>query len=275
MLDNALHPLLTQPVIWLCLPLALIAAILMGFTRSAFGAGGFVVSPLMVLALGGADGLAVVAPLMLFAGCVSCAQHRKGTKRSILIPLLSSAMAGTAIGGLILWALLRSGEEAVVHRNLELVVGGLSLVYVLLVSLRSHIKAKAPHDPRSLPLFLAGSGVSLSQTVANSGSPILTVFFNYHGWPKEKFVASQAWFLQAQNLAKLVPFIALGVLHMGNFGTSILLLPLVILGNWMGKIAFGKFTEQTFFRAFIIMLVVGFIASALLIIGRGKLLGWL
>ncbi len=273
MFEAAIEPLLSQPVTWLCLPLALIAAFLLGFARSAFGAGGFVVSPLMVLALGGADGLAVVAPLMVFAGGVSCAQHRKGIEHRTLVPLLVSAIIGTALGGVILWLLMRSGEEADVHRHLELVVGALSLAYVALVMMRKKIKAKQPHDPTTFHLFLAGGGVSLSQTVANSGSPILTIFFNYHGWAKERFVASQAWFLEAQNTAKLVPFIWLGILHLGNFGTSVLLAPLAILGNWLGKKAFARFSEKTFFRAFVVLLVAGFLASVLLIYGRMKLLG--
>lgn len=272
MLESALQPLLSQPVTWLCLPLAVLAAFLMGFTRSAFGAGGFVVSPMMVLALGGSDGLAVVAPLMLFAGSVSCAQHCKGIDRHTLTPLLISAVAGTALGGVILWQLVSSGEEAAIHRRLELVVGALSLAYVALVSLRDKIKAKQPHDPSPFHLFLAGGGVSLSQTVANSGSPIMTIFFNYHGWARERFVASQSWFLEAQNAAKLVPFVLLGILHAGNFGTSVLLMPLAMLGNWLGKIAFQRMSERTFFRAFTAMLALGFFTSALLIYGRTKLL---
>ena len=60
-----LQAFLTQPLPWLALLLALSAAFLMGFARSGLGTGGFVVSPLMVFALGPSDGLAVVAVLML------------------------------------------------------------------------------------------------------------------------------------------------------------------------------------------------------------------
>ena len=273
LIEHSLSIIIDQPMAWFCVPLAIFTAFLMGFARSAFAAGGFVVSPLMVLALGARNGLAVVAPLMLFAGAFSCYQHREGLKSDLLKPLLWGALWGTIIGGIVLWLLIVSGQSGEIHRRLEFVVGGLSLIYVLLIAFRSLIVPKEAHKIEPWKVTVAGSAVSTSQVIANSGTPIITIFFLFHRIKKEVFVDVQAWFLEAQNLLKLIPFIWLGLLHFGNFGASVILLPLVILGNWFGLFVFKRFDERAFFRLFLVLLVVGLITSCILLYGRGSFFG--
>ena len=276
MLQDALHPLLSQPASWFCLPLTCLAAFLLGFSRSAFGAGGFVVSPMIVLGLGGSNGLAVLAPIMIFSGMQSSWQHRKEIVWPILNPLLTSAVFGTALGGLILWGIMLSGDLVSADYRMEIVVGGLTLLYVVLISLRNKIAQGGPErDPRWWECFGAGTAVGISQVVANSGSPMLTVFFLRFHIPKERFVAAQALYLLVQNSFKLIPFILLGILHLGNFGISVILLPLVFVGGSVGAKAFARFSEKLFFRLYIAELAMGFIASVVLIVGRTKFLGLL
>ncbi len=274
MFDAALAPLIDQPIPWFCAALGVFAAFLMGFTRSGFGAGGFVVSPLMVLAIGPKDGLAVLATLMVVASVISCWQHRSEVQWPLLRPLLASAVIGTAIGGLILWALVSSGEEAAILHRMELVVGALTFFYTILISLRGKIAQGGPQrDPKAWEVFAAGSAVGVSQVLANSGSPMLTVFFVRFHMGKDRFVAAQAFFLGAQNLAKLVPFILLGILHMGNLGTALLLLPLLFLGGWAGARMYHACSEAFLFRVYIACLVLGCVTSGLLIWGRDQFYG--
>jgi uncharacterized membrane protein YfcA len=80
-----------QPIPWLAIALAIFGAFTIGFARSGLGARGFVVSPLLVLALGSADGLAVTAVLMLPAGFMGAWQHRKDAIASITKPMLPAA----------------------------------------------------------------------------------------------------------------------------------------------------------------------------------------
>ena len=142
-----------QPIPWLGVALALSAAFLLGFARSGLGTGGFVVSPLMVFALGATDGLAVVAVLMLPAALLGVWQHRGEAGTELLRPLIPAAFLGTAIGGLLLWLMVADGEMALIHRRLELVVAGLSLVYVAMVAARDKIArlGGGGGPPRSCP----------------------------------------------------------------------------------------------------------------------------
>lgn len=269
---SLIDPLIHQPVPWISVTLAVFTAWLMGFSRSGIGAGGFVVSPLMVLALGGGNGLAVIAVLMVPAGLIGCWQHRRQVDRALLKPLMPAAILGTVLGGLVVWALVSSGEEATVHQRLEYVVAGLSLVYVALVSFREKIaRWGGGGGPVTAPgAFVAGNLVAFSQTVANSGSPMLTIYFVRHGMEKTAFVAAQNFFLLAQNLLKLVPFALLGVLHPGNAGAALLLFPLTLFGSWCGNKFSAACSEKTFFALYVGLLVLGFIASILLLWGRAN-----
>jgi len=264
-----------QPDPLLCAVIAVIAAFLMGFARSGIGAGGFVVSPLMVLALGSQVGIAVVAALMLPAAFTSYQQHKHDAKPGLLKPLVPAAFLGTSLGGLILWLMVSDGEMALIERRLELTVAGLSLVYVALVSARDRIAKLFVNlgTPSPTSLFLMATGVGVSQTVANSGSPLMTVYFLCYRIGKEQFVGAQATFLVIQNSIKILPLIFLGMLHLGNATVALLLMPLTFIGSWLGQRFYKRAREKTFFELYIVLLVVGFVASALLIIGRTTVFG--
>ena len=259
-----------QPDPLLCTLLAAFSAFLMGFARSGIGAGGFVVSPLMVLALGSSVGIAVVAALMVPAAITGYWQHRAEAEPALLKPLIPAAFAGTALGGLILWLLVSDGEMAAIDRRLEIVVAALSLLYVALVSLRNPIAklGKNLDKPGPTGLFLMGTGLGLSQTVANSGSPLMTVYFLCYRIGKERFVGAQTTFLMIQNLLKMIPLILLGVLHLGNAAAALVLLPLTFLGSWLGHRFYKAAGDGAFFKLYIILLVIGFFAASLLLVGR-------
>ncbi|UOD51279.1 sulfite exporter TauE/SafE family protein [Orrella daihaiensis] len=264
-----------QPDPVLCTALAIVAAFLMGFARSGIGAGGFVVSPLMVLALGSQVGIAVVAALMLPAALTSYQQHKHDAKPELLRPLVPAAFLGTVLGGIILWLLVSDGEMRVIERRLELTVAAMSLVYVVLVSLRDRVAKLFSNlgTPTPQSLFVMGTGLGISQTIANSGSPLMTVYFLCYRIGKEQFVGAQATFLVIQNTIKILPLIFLGILHLGNATAALLLMPLTFIGSWLGQRFYKRASEKTFFGLYVALLVVGFIASALLIIGRAQVFG--
>ena len=271
-----LNAFIDQPVPWLAVTFALCAAFLMGFARSGLGTGGFVVSPLMVFGLGATDGLAVVAVLMLPAALLGVWQHRGEAGPDLLRPLLPAAFLGTAIGALLLWLMVSEGAIALIHRRLELVVAGLSLVYVAMMAARDKIAQLGGGGgaPRPLGIFLVGTGLGISQTVANSGAPLMTVYFLRHGIDKAHVVAAQLDFLLVQNLLKLIPLLLLGILHLGNAGAALVLIPVTLLGSLVGQRFYRRASERLFFAFYIGLLVIGFAVSVLLIVGRDRVLLW-
>jgi hypothetical protein len=271
--ETILLPFSSQPDVWFCTLMAIFTAWMMGFARSGIGAGGFVVSPMMVLALGATDGLAIMAVLMIPAGVMGTWEHRKKIDPKMRSSLIPGALIGTITGGLILWALVSSGKEAAVNQRMEYVVAGLSLVYVALVSFRTKIASIAGGGkaPRSSGLLGIGTLLGLSQTISNSGAPLMTVYFLRHGVKKEEYVATQNLFLLVQNTLKLIPYIALGILHLGNASAAVLLFPFVLLGSWSGRKFSSVSSDKTFFTLYVYLLIIGFVTSAILLWGRMNL----
>lgn len=248
--------------------IAILASFLMGFARSGIGAGGFLVSPLMVVGLGAANGVGLVAMQMLVAGSISAWQHRRDVDRALCPPLFGGAAAGVLIGGGLLYLLLHAGSYADFHRSLEKLVGALSILYVVLLTFRNQLVGHpAPRVPGPTLTATVAGVVSLSQTVANSGTPLMTVFFLRCGMKKEEFVADQSIYLLVQNTLKLVPLALLGLIHFNNVMLFVYSLPIVLLGNWLGQLAFKTFSERVFFGLYILMLVIGLAASLTLLFG--------
>ena len=52
-----------------------------------------------------------------------------------------------------------------------------------------------------------------------------------------------------------------------------LLFPLTILGSWLGHRFFKRAKESMFFGLYVLLLILGFAASVLLLIGRAKVFG--
>jgi uncharacterized membrane protein YfcA len=267
----------SQPLPTMAAVVAAFAAFLMGFSRSGIGAGGFVVSPLMVFALGPADGLAVVAILMLPAAVTGVWQHRGEADPGQLRALIFAAVLGTFVGGLILWALVLESNMVVMHRRLEIMVAMLSLVFVALIALRNRIAQLTfgSGKPSTRGLFFAGTLTGITQTVANSGSPLLTVYFLCYRIARQQFVGAQVIFLLIQNTLKVLPLVALGILHLGNAGAAVLLIPLTMIGSFLGQLFFRKASERAFFGLYMGLLLIGFVASVLLLVGRDQVLGTL
>ncbi len=257
---------LPEPLI--CGAIAILASFLMGFSRSGIGAGGFLVSPLMVVGLGAANGVGLVAMQMLVAGSISAWQHRRDVDRELCQPLFAGAAMGVVVGGGLLYALLHAGSYANFHLTLEKIVGGLSIVYVILLACRSRLVGNPTlRVPGAAKTTAVAGLVSLSQTVANSGTPLMTIFFLRCGMKKEEFVADQSIYLLVQNTLKLLPLALLGLIHFGNLTLFVYSVPIVLFGNWLGQLAFRTFSERVFFGLYIALLVIGLAASLTLLFG--------
>jgi len=72
---------------------------------------------------------------------------------------------------------------------------------------------------------------------------------------------------------KIVPLALLGMLHLGNAKAAVLLFPLTVLGSWLGHRFYKRATENMFFGLYVLLLILGFSASVLLLIGRAKVFG--
>ena len=251
---------------WLC---AVAAVVFVGIAKAGFGGGvGVVATPLMALSVSVAEAAAIMLPLLMVCDFFSVRHYRGEFDRRSVAILLPAAAVGIAVG--IAFFDVFSGKE----RVLKIGLGVLALSFVLFQALRAVLLgALGKSQPPTWSGLLLGGVAGFTSTLAHAGGPPVTVYLLPQGLPRQTFVGTTVILFAAINLIKLGPYCWLGLYHVGNLATILVLSPLayvgVVLGIWLNR----RFTDLWFNRlVYGILLLTGL----QLVLGRsllGTLLG--
>ena len=220
---------------------AIPAVLLMGISKSGFGAGfGALATPLMAMAVPVPQAAAIMLPVLavidLF-GIVALARH---AERSLLKLLLPAGLAGTCIGWLLFGVLPA-------HRVAG-VVGALTLLFLAVRLLRPP-KADAPPPTRWKGAALATVS-GFTSFVAHAGGPPIGFYVLPLRLAPLAFTGTMAVFFTAINLSKWGPYATLGLIDTRNMLTALALLPVAPLGVWIGVRIVRMIPQALFYRLF-------------------------
>jgi hypothetical protein len=201
------------------------AVLLLGISKSGFGAGfGSLAVPLMALAVTVPQAAAVLMPVLLLMDLLGIAVFRKDFDKTLLKFLVPFALVGTFIGAL-LFKLL----DAKVVAGM---VGAFTLMF-LAQRLLFPPKPDSPPPPRWLGgLLTITSG--FTSFIAHAGGPPISAYVIPLRLSPVKYTATMAFLFFIVNLSKWLPYAWLGLLDLRNMSTSLVLLPLVPAGVWIG-----------------------------------------
>jgi uncharacterized protein len=213
---------ITEPMFYAA---AVPAVFLMGLSKSGFGAGfGALAVPLMALTIPVPQAAAVMLPLLCladFSGLAALARHADWRLLRFLIP---AGLLGSLIG----WASF--GMLPV-----KVVAGIVGAVTLLFVALRLFFPPKAdvatPH--RGLG-WLLGIASGYTSFIAHAGAPPISFYVMPLKLEPLRFSGTMAVFFTIVNLSKWIPYWHLGLIDLGNLGTSLALGPVVLVGVWAG-----------------------------------------
>lgn len=218
---------------------AIPAVLLMGISKSGFGAGfGSLAVPMMALAITVPQAAAILMPVLLLVDLLGLAAFRHRFDRALLKFLLPFGILGTVIGTL-LFKVLDSHLVAGI-------VGGCTLVF-LAQRLLFPPRADSPPPPRWLGAVLAVIS-GFTSFVAHAGSPPLNAYVIPLRLAPLTFTATMAVFYFVINLSKWIPYAWLGLLDAQNMSTSLLLLPLAPIGVWIGVRVAKRINPILFYR---------------------------
>ncbi len=231
-----IFPLITDPFFY---ALAVPAVLLMGISKSGFGAGfGSLAVPLMALAVTVPQAAAILMPVLLLVDLLGLAAFRRNFDRKLLKFLLPFGLLGTLAGAL-LFKLLDAHVVAAI-------VGGCTLVFLAQRLLFPPRPDTAP-PPRWLgALLTVVSG--FTSFVAHAGSPPLNAYVIPLRLSPVTFTATMAFFYFFINLSKWIPYAWLGLLDARNMATSLVLLPLAPVGVWIGVRIARRIDPVLFYR---------------------------
>lgn len=230
--------MITDPAFY---AVAVPAVVLMGISKSGFGAGfGALATPLMALAVPVPQAAAIMLPLLFiidFFGIAALVQQRD---RALVRLLLPAGLLGTVVGT-VTFGLLSGKAVAGI-------TGAITLAFLAIRTLWPP-RADAPPPPKWLG-FLLGITSGFTSFVAHAGSPPLGFYLLPQKLPPITFAATAAVFFTAVNLSKWIPYWWLGLLDGGNLATSLALAPAAPLGVWLGIKAVRRVSPALFYRLF-------------------------
>lgn len=216
---------------------AIPAVLLMGLSKSGFGAGfGSLATPLMALSITVPQAAAIMLPLLLVMDAVGVKALFQQRDKALIRLLIPAGLLGTLLGTLS-FGLLQP-------KTVAGIVGGLTLLF-LAQRLLFPPRADAPPPPRWLGFGL-GIASGFTSFVAHAGAPPVSAYVLPLRLPPMIFTATMATFFAVVNLSKWIPYAFLGLIDMRNLGTSLVLMPFAPVGVWIG-IRLAKRIQPTLF----------------------------
>ena len=229
-------PLITDPYFY---AVAIPAVLLMGISKSGFGAGfGSLAVPLMALAVTVPQAAAIMMPILFLMDVMGLAAFRKYFDAKLIRFLVPLGLLGTVVGTLS-FKLLDS-------RLVAGIVGVFTLLF-LAQRLLFPPKPDSPHPPKWLGAILTVAS-GFTSFVAHAGGPPVNAYVIPMRLPPLVFTATMAVFFFVVNLSKWVPYALLGLLDLRNMATSLALLPIAPIGVLVGVRLAHRIRPLLFYR---------------------------
>ena len=207
----------------------LVAALAAGFVRGLAGFGmALLLVPVLGLTVAPQSAVVTVTILSLFIGLISLRSAVGQAERSAL-PIAAFAILATPLG---LW-LLRLTDPDLARMLIALVALG-AFILVLLQ------KQAGTHAPGKLVTGLTGiaSGV-LTGFAGMPGPPIIPYYLRRAVTPQMARASMMAIFV-ATSTAGCTAAYLMGMMGWREVVLAALLFPAILIGNWLGSMAFGR-----------------------------------
>jgi uncharacterized protein len=226
---------------WHFYAVAVPAVLLLGVSKSGFGAGfGSLAVPLLALAVTVPQAAAILMPVLLLMDLLGLAAFRRDFDRALLWFLVPFGLVGTLVGTL-LFRVLPAHQVAGV-------VGVFTLLF-LAQRLLFPPRAGAAPPSRATGAVLTTIG-GFTSFIAHAGGPPVNAYVIPLRLAPVAYTATLAYFFFVVNLSKWIPYAWLGLLDWRNMATSLVLLPIAPLGVWLG-IRIARRIDAVWFYRFV------------------------
>jgi uncharacterized membrane protein YfcA len=233
-----------------------IAAFGIGVTKSGFSGVSMVHVIIFAYVFGAKNSTGVVLPMLIAGDVFAMLVYGKHADWRYVRKMLPPAMTGVTLA----WLVMHWLDEA----YFRIVVGTIILALTLLQILRLWRGEWLTNVPHTL-WFAWSMGVLVGFTtmLANAAGPVFGLYLLAIALPKMEFVGTAAWFFLILNVAK-VPFSwQLGLIRTDTLLLNLCLLPLIVVGLWLGSMVVKRIPQKTFDS--IILIVTGLAALRMLL----------
>lgn len=205
---------------------ALMAVVITGVSKSGLGGGlGQLSVPIMALFISPVAAVAIMLPILCTIDLFNVWGYRRDWVKANVFVMVPGAVIGIAIGTLTFHHI---DENAV-----RVLLGIISVIFAL-----TYFVPQAPisADTRKGKIIgsLCGVVSGFTSFVAHAGGGPVKIFLLPQRLSPRAFVGTNVYFFFIVNQIKIWPYFWLGQFSSENLSTSIMLLPAVPLGVWIG-----------------------------------------
>ncbi|QAY71742.1 sulfite exporter TauE/SafE family protein [Xylanimonas protaetiae] len=228
---------------WTGWAVAVLVALLVGFSKTALGGLGLIAAALMALVVPARDSTGAVLLLLVTGDLVAIWAYRKHADFRVIGRLLGPVIVGVALGAVFLGAV----SDQVMRRT----IGAILLVLLLLNLGRNRLRA----DSRTAAAGYGGLA-GFTTMVANAGGPPMSLYLLATGFEKWRFLGTTAWFFFTVNVIKLPVAVGVGIVRADTVALWAVLAPVVLVGTWIGRKVVGRVDQRLFDRLVTVLVVV-------------------
>ncbi|WP_085909540.1 sulfite exporter TauE/SafE family protein [Kiloniella majae] len=226
---------------------AAVAVLITGISKSGFSGGmGALTVPLMAMFISPFKAAAIMLPILCCMDVLSIWAYRKNFHRKNLIVLVLGALSGIAIG-----ALTYSYVDA---DDIRILLGLLTLLFGLSYFVGNQKEKKQARASTSVGVG-CGLVAGFTSFVAHAGGPPVKFFLLRQRLDKTVFVGTNVAFFLIVNQVKLIPYAWMGQFSAENLLLSLLFVPIVPLGIWLGLKLHKIIAPDLFYQISYLMMI--------------------
>jgi uncharacterized protein len=239
--------LITQA--WAGLPgwawlLLVAAALLVGFGKTAIGGVVMIAVVLSAMVLPTKESTGFMLMMLITGDVVAVWTYRKNVDWRLIGRLVLPILVGIGVGaGFLYWV-----DDLVLKRTIGVIV----LVLLVAGFWPDRLAAHRPWVGRGY-----GALAGFTTMVANAGGSPMSLYLLAAKYDKWRFLGTSSWLFFAVNLTKLPVSIGLGIIEPRTAVLAVTMIPVVLLGTWLGRLTIKRIDQVTFDR-----LITAFVALA-------------
>jgi hypothetical protein len=228
---------------------AVIAAIVVGISKTGVPGVGILVVTLLAMAFGGRPAAGIMLPMLIFADIFAVFWYKEHTRWDKLVKLFPWVVLGMAVGAISMWFV---GKSQTTKDILGVIIGVLIILMLALHLLRGRLSERlTPHS--RIGVASTGAFAGFTTTVSNAAGPIMTIYLAALDMSKKEFIGTSAWYFLILNVSKVPIYIVLTLLNpsqpvisMHSLAIDAVLLPGILLGVFAGKWLLPRISQRAF-----------------------------
>ncbi|WP_160724289.1 sulfite exporter TauE/SafE family protein [Bacillus sp. USDA818B3_A] len=234
----------------------IVAAVLIGFSKTGISAFSMPVIPIIALIFGGKESTGMILPLLIIGDIFAIYYYNRHADWKDIKALLPWVAAGLIVG-------LAVGEYT--NDGQFKMIISVCVILCLIILLYMERRGNEAKVPNGVWFYgLTGVLCGFASMIGNAAGPIFSVFLLAKGFKKDNFLGTTAWFFFIVNVAKVPMQMAVWHnIHLKTLLMALIMIPAIAVGAILGAFLIKKINEKPF--RIIILVVTALSAIRLLI----------